>query len=78
MDQHKPEPALRQDFAFHTHGDFSPEWVRCLDLSRCGDDYLAKTVLFPSGIVRDNSLRVVTQAIQRPFLLFDRKPAEKQ
>ena len=50
IDQHKKQVDLRRVFAFHMHGDYSLEWVQCVELTGKGSEFTVRTVLFPSGI----------------------------
>lgn len=38
------------DYAFHVHGDYSTEWVKCIEVSPDVPKYLIRTALLPNSI----------------------------
>jgi len=35
-------------YAFHIHGDYSPEWIKCIEVIKKEEKYLARTTLLPN------------------------------
>lgn len=59
-------------YAFHIHGDYLPEWIKCVEVAKRDGKFLARTALLPNC----KSLKedVATQVIQRNFLLLSKDP----
>lgn len=51
------------DYAFHVHGDYSTEWVKCLEAKPAAARYFIRTILLPN----------TTQEVNKHYLLLGTK-----
>lgn len=61
----------RKIFAFHTHGDYSTEWVKCLEFKSDQGKYEVKTALFPESKLINKQNNIAVMTVERPYLLLD-------